>query len=77
MKQRAKQLQKVVDEVNHYLRNSRIKDESNPMFHIIMYALMEAGAYRGFNYYKDKEIGNEVVPVLAGSSTDFEYLQLL
>lgn len=74
---RTKQMQTVVDETNRYLRNAQIKDEGDPTFHTVMFALLETGTYRGFNYYKDMQIGDEVVPVLAGSCTNFEYLQLL
>lgn len=73
---RTKQLQQVVDTTNYYLRRNGIKDEGDPAFHILMCALLQTKTYKGFNYYKDKKIGNEVIPVLAGSDTDFDYLQL-
>ena len=73
---RAKQLQQVVDITNNYLRNNGIKDESDPAFLIVMHSLLQTNTYHGFNYFKDKQIGTVTVPVLAGSSTDFDYLQL-
>lgn len=73
---RTKQLQQVVDTTNYYLRRNGIKDESDPAFHIVMCSLLQTKTYHGFNYFKDKQIGDEVIPVLAGSDTDFDYLQL-
>ena len=73
---RTQQLQVMVDNVNHYLRNNRIKDEGDPAFHITMYTLLDTRTYKGFNYFKDKQIGDKVIPVLAGSSIDYDYLQL-
>lgn len=73
---RTKQLQQVVDTTNYYLRRNGIKDEADPAFHIVMCSLLQTKTYKGFNYFKDKQIGDEVIPVLAGSDTDFDYLQL-
>lgn len=73
---RTKQLQTVIDTTNAYLRNNRIKDEADPAFHMVTWSLLQTKTYKGFNYYKDKQIGDEVIPVLAGSCTDFDYLQI-
>lgn len=73
---RTKQLQVAVDNTNRYLRINGIKDERNPAFMVMMYTLMDVNSYKGFNYFNDREIGDETVSVLAGSSTDFDYLQL-
>lgn len=73
---RSKQLQAVVDLTNEFLRNNKIKDEGNDAFNICQLALLRTNTYHGFNYFKDMEIGGEMLSVLAGSSTNFEYLQL-
>jgi hypothetical protein len=69
-------MQKLIDDVNFYLRRNNIKDESDPAFQVVMWSLLEQHLYQGFNYFKLKKIGNDEFPVLAGSSTDFEFLQL-
>ena len=73
---RTKQLQTVVNNVNDYLRTNKIKDEKDPAFHMLVWSLLQTDTYKGFNYFRDKEIDGETVSVLAGSSIDFDYLQL-
>ena len=73
---RTKQLQVAVDNTNRYLRINGIKDERNPAFMVMMYTLMDVNSYKGFNYFNDREIGDKTVSVLAGSSVNFDYLQL-
>lgn len=74
---RTKQMQNMIDMVNTYLRRNGIKDEGNDLFLVVTHNLLQQGLYRGFNYYKDKEIGGDIYPVLAGSDVNFEYLQIL
>ena len=73
---RTKQIQRLIKDVNHYLRHNHIKDEGDPVFLVTMHSLLQQRIYQGFNYYKDKVIGGNTVSVLAGSSENFEYLQL-
>lgn len=73
---RTKQLQMVIDETNKYLRNNKIKDQSNPAFSVVQHSLLEMGTYQGFNYFNDRKIGDKVIPILAGSSVNFEFLQI-
>lgn len=73
---RTKQLESVIKATNEYLRANKIKDEGDPAFNVLHFSLLQMGTYKGFNYFKDLKIGDTVVPVCAGSSTDFEYLQL-
>lgn len=80
-KRRTKKITELLIDVNDYLRNNKIKNEDDPVFLVIMHSLLRQHLYMGFNYYKDKVITfedghSEVIRVLAGSSTDFEYLQL-
>ena len=73
---RCKQLNQLVEHANLYLRKNKIKNEDDPVFQVVMWSLLEQHLYRGFNYYKLMTIGEDEIPVLAGSSTDFEFLQL-
>lgn len=73
---RAKQLDTLVKDVNVYLRKNKIKNEDDPVFQVVMWSLLEQHLYQGFNYFKDAKIGDDVIPVLAGSSVHFDYLQL-
>ena len=76
---RTKQLQHVVDKVNEYLRNNHIKDEGDPAFMIVGWALLDTHTYQGFNMYKDKTLADgTVISVLAGTADPekFDYLQL-
>ena len=76
---RAKQMDVLVQDVNRYLKNNRIKDEANPAFHIVSHSLLFQGLYRGFNYYKDKTLEDgTTISVLAGTSDPdkYDYLQL-
>ena len=75
---RTKQLQTMVDITNKYLKNNGIKDEGNDAFILIQHILLQTKTYHGYNMYKDKLIGNEIVSVLAGTSDPekFDYLQL-
>lgn len=80
-KRRTKKITELLVDVNYYLRANKIKDEGDPVFLVITHSLIRQHLYMGFNYYKDKtftfEDGHtETHPVLAGSSTDFEYLQI-
>lgn len=48
---RTKQAQAIVDSVNDYLRNNHVKTESDSVFVVMQYALIEANVYHGFNYF--------------------------
>ena len=78
MARRTKQIEQLIQDVNCYLRNNKIKDEGDPAFCVTQWSLIDQGIYQGFNYFKDEynEAGTKKRIVLAGSSTDFEYLQL-
>lgn len=58
---RAKQTETMINVTNEYLKNNHIKTESDPVFHIVCAGLLEAGIYRGFNYYtKDGRLSGGV-----------------
>lgn len=80
---RSKQLQTVVDKTNEYLRKNNIKDEGDPAFMVVCWALLETKTYHGFNYYKDIEAVSwdgikRKMSILACTSDPekFDYLQL-
>jgi hypothetical protein len=75
---RSKQLQMMVDLTNEFLRNNHIKDEGNDAFTICQLALLRTKTYHGFNMFKEKQIGDEMILVLAGTSDTekFDCLQL-
>ena len=52
---RSKQAQKIIDSVNYYLRVNHINDESNIVFIVFDYALINAGIYNGFNCFTDDD----------------------
>lgn len=49
----SKQTQEVVKAVNLYLKNNRIKDTGNTVFNVVIYGLLDADCYHGYNYYDD------------------------
>ena len=73
---RSKQMTQMIGYVNEYLRRNNIKNEDDPVFQVTMWSLLDQRLYQGFNYFKLKQIGDKTVSVLAGSSTDFDFLQL-
>lgn len=50
MKQ-TKQVRKMVETVNQYLRDNHIKDDGNPVFATMEWLLLQADCYHGFNYF--------------------------
>lgn len=46
-----RQTKAMVNAVNTYLRNNRIKDEANLVFSVTTFALLNADCYAGFNYF--------------------------
>lgn len=46
-----KQVKKMVDAVNEYLRNEHIKDTHNALFNDMCWLLIKAGCYSGYNYF--------------------------
>lgn len=52
---RSKQAQKIIDSVNDYLRVNHIKNESDDVFLVFSYALIQAGIYNGFNHFTDDD----------------------
>ena len=75
-KKRPKYVQEVIDQVNLALK---IREEKNPhcslMLFIIDY-LIAKDMYKGYNFYNEIERNGVKYNVLAGSATDFEFIQV-
>ena len=67
----------MLHEANLTLRQMKIHDESDSLFMFICNYLMAHHMYHGFNYYNmGKDFNGNPYPVLAGSSTNYEFLQI-
>ena len=47
----AKQVKRMVSEVNEALKFNHTKDEGDPVFSTVCWLLIKAGCYHGYNYY--------------------------
>lgn len=66
---RTKQAQAIVDNVNHYLRHNHIKTQNDPVFTVMLYSLIEANCYQGFNYFTADE------KLSGGDNEKFDHLK--
>lgn len=66
-----KQVVTMVEACNMYLRNNKITDLTNETFNFMCYALGKSGCFKGFNYYRNKEINGEVFAVLDSKNPEF------
>ena len=67
----------MLHEANLTLRHLKIRDEGDSLFVFICNYLTTHHMYHGFNYYNmGKDYNGNPYPVLAGSSTDYEFLQI-
>lgn len=48
-----KQVKMMVESINRYFRDNKIKNESNDVFLVVSYALMQANVYKGFNWFNE------------------------
>lgn len=67
MAKRCKQVDKMVESMNSYLRINRIIDPNRLACILMSQMLLNAGAYRGFNWFYSDEQG---VQRLVGSGND-------
>jgi len=51
MKTRTKQIEKLISDVNYYLKAHNVTDESNDLFLCVTNSLIIQDIYKGFNYY--------------------------
>ena len=80
-RKRTKQVILLIDETNSFLKENKVKDINDSLFRFVRDLLVKNRMYNGYNFYKDEEVklenGDLVTKmVLAGSCTDYDYLQL-
>lgn len=75
-KNRPNYVQEIVDKANERLRYFKIKDESNDLFVFVCDYLLKKDMYRGYNFFNTKNYQGKDYVVLAGSATNYEYLQI-
>ena len=80
-RKRTKQVILLIDETNSFLKENKVKDINDSLFRFVRDLLVKNRMYNGYNFYKDKEVKVEngdtaTKMVLAGSCTDYDYLQL-
>lgn len=75
-KKRPQHITKMLADINNTLRVNKIKETSDHLFIWAVDYLLHNGYYKGYNFYIDSEF-NKDIPTLAGSSTNYEYLQIL
>ena len=76
-KKRPEYVGKLVHEANLTLRNLKVRNEDDTLFTFICNYLSARHMYHGFNYYNmGKDFNGNPYPVLAGSSTNYEFLQI-
>ena len=67
----------LVREANMTLRHLKVRNEDDTLFAFICSYLSARHMYNGFNYYNEgKDCNGKPWAVLAGSSTDYEFLQI-
>ena len=76
-RKRPKYVETMLREANLTLRHMKIHDENDSLFMFVCNYLMSLDMYNGFNYYKmDTDLNGKSYPVLAGSSTNYDFLQI-
>lgn len=80
-KDRPQYVEDLLNKVNEYLRNNKVKDEYNDnLFTFMCNYLLQRNMYRGYNFYVDKynTYTKTIVPMLAGSAKkeEYDYLQI-
>lgn len=73
MKKMNKSVVAMVESANEYFRNNKIKNENDTTFLVVGHMLHDAGCYAGFNYYKNKTIGDVTCKVV--DPEGYEFLQ--
>lgn len=75
-KKRPKYVQEVVDQVNVILKDRKEKNPYCDLMFFIERYLITKDMYRGYNFFKEKERDGIKYNILAGSDTDFDFLQV-
>ena len=50
---RTKQTEKMIEQVNFYLKNNKINNPFNDVAQVFMASLLAADTYKGFNFYNE------------------------
>lgn len=75
-KKRPNYVKEVVDQVNATLKVRKEKDCYCSLMHFITDYLASRDMYLGYNFYNEVERDGIKYNVLAGSATDFEFIQV-
>lgn len=75
-KNRPKYVTELVRKVNKTLQTLGKQGENSDLHVFITSYLLDKKMYHGWNFYKDKYVNGKTISVLAGSATDFDYIQM-
>lgn len=75
-KNRPKYVTELVRKVNKTLQTLGKQGENSDLHIFITSYLSDKKMYHGWNFYKDKYVNGKTISVLAGSATDFDYIQM-
>ena len=75
-KNRPKYVTELVRKVNKTLQTLGKQGKNSDLHLFITSYLLDKKMYHGWNYYKDKYVNGKTISVLAGSATDFDYIQM-
>lgn len=75
-KKRPKYVTELVNQINKTLKTMGKQGENSDLHIFITSYLLNKNMYHGWNFYKDKFVNGKIIPVLAGSATDFDYIQM-
>lgn len=74
-KKRPNYVTELVNKVNVSLKGLGKQGENSDLHVFLTSYLIEKKMYHGFNFYKDQYVNGKLIPVLAGSATDYDYIQ--
>ena len=75
-KKRPNYVTELVNQINKTLKTMGKQGEHSDLHAFITSYLLNKNMYHGWNFYKDQCVNGKIIPVLAGSATDFDYIQM-
>lgn len=75
-KNRPKYVTELVRKVNKTLQTLGKQGKNSDLHIFITSYLLDKKMYHGWNFYKDKYVNGKTISALAGSATDFDYIQM-
>ena len=75
-RKRPKYVTELVRKVNKTLQTLGKQGENSDLHVFITSYLLDKKMYHGWNFYKDRYVNGKTISVLAGSATDFDYIQM-